>query len=447
MSMYTQPWARVNTFRFLTRHYDPRTGEAVFGYSFDAGAPLFERLVFPHSPWPSDASRQVAFDRALSLLHLVMGVSYYKACVPARMDTGDLHLDEHLAGFMETLYIKGLAEFAYTNGIELESRVNFPVSTPVSIEPASLGLPERALVAMGGGKDSLVSLEILREAGVEVQPVCVGQSRLIADTVKAARLPLIQIARNLSPSLAEMNQAGALNGHVPVTAINSAILVCAAILYGYRYVVFSNESSAEEATLNDANGKPVNHQFSKSLEFESAFRDVVKCRVSPDIEYFSLLRPLKELAIAKRFSELQQYFDTFSSCNRNFHSAGPEISGRWCGSCPKCRFTTLALAPFVSPDTLAKIMGADLLDQPEQEDGFRALCRLRVEKPFECVGTVDESRAAMLALADLPGWRDKSVVRALQPELSGLKVPALHDLLSSRGPHCIPDAGILNALG
>ena len=107
-------------------------------------------------------------------------------------------------------------------------------------------LPGRALVAMGGGKDSLVCLQMLRDAGVEVQPACVGGSVLIGDTVKAAGLPLIRIQRDLSPELTDMNAAGAWNGHIPVTAINSAILLCAGLLYGYRYIVFANESSANE---------------------------------------------------------------------------------------------------------------------------------------------------------------------------------------------------------
>lgn len=447
MSGNRKPWIAVETFRFLTHRYEPRTGEAAFGYSFDEGKPLFERLVFPYAPWPAEASRQMALDRALALLHLVMGVSYYKACVPTQMDPGDLQLDEELAGFMKTLYVEGLAEFAYKNEIELESRVNFPVNATALNEPVSLALPDRALVAMGGGKDSLVSLEVLRQSGIEVQPVCVGQSSLIADTAKISGLPLIQIERRLSPVLTEMNQAGALNGHVPVTAINSAILLCAAILYGYRWVVFSNESSAEEATLHDLSGKAVNHQYSKSLEFEAALRELIKRGISPDIEYFSLLRPLKELAIARRFSEIPQYFDTFSSCNRNFHGDGPRISGRWCGNCPKCRFTALVLAPFLAPQALIDFMGLDILDQTGQEAGFRALCRLGVEKPFECVGSVDESRAALLALAQLPLWQDKAIVKALQPELSRLAVPSLDSLLAERGPHCIPKQELIHALG
>jgi len=434
----------VACFRFLTHSYDPQTGEAVLAYSFDDGEPLFERIRFPYLPWPSEPSRQAAFDRALGLLHLVAGVSYYKACVPGTMDAGDHQIDSGLAGFLTELYVQGLAEFAYTNAVDLAPRVNFKVNTGDVPEPLELDLPERALVAMGGGKDSLVSLEMLRKGGIELQPICVGQSGLIAETAKTAGLPLIQVERELSPALALMNEAGALNGHVPVTAINSAILLCASILYGYRWIVFSNESSADEATLLDEQGQRVNHQYSKSFEFEKGFRQAVCSQVSSGIDYFSLLRPLKELEIAQRFSHLEHYHHAFSSCNRNFHRDGPRISGRWCGDCPKCRFTTLALAPFMEPSKLVSFMGFNLLDEAGQEDGYRALCRLGVEKPFECVGSVDESRAAMRRLAGMAAWKDHAVVISVAGDLDALDIPEFEALLAARGEHRIPGRVLQN---
>jgi hypothetical protein len=151
-----------------------------------------------------------------------------------------------------------------------------------------------------------------------------------------------------------------------------------------------------------------------------------------------MLRPFSDLAIAQRFSAMRQYHGVFSSCNRNFHLDGARIEGRWCGACPKCRFTTLMLAPWLAPPEVAAILGADLLDDPGQENGFRALCRLGVDKPFECVGSVDESRAAMKALAALPGWREKHVVRTLAAELRDLELPDLQALLEARGAHSIP---------
>ena len=446
--VYADPRS-ARCFVFTRCGYDPAKGEARLGYRFDDGPELVERIDFPHAPWPPEASRQAAFGRALELLHTMAGVSYYKAGA-----SPDLRFDVEseaagLGEFLRDLYLHGLGEFAHVNGLDLADRLNFPASasrTPDSGRPVPLVLPDRALVAMGGGKDSLVGLDLLRRADVEVMPVCVGDSDLIRDTVKAAGLPLLQIRRTLAPELAEMNRAGAWNGHVPVTAINSAILLCAAILYGFRFVVFSNERSADEATLVDGRGVAINHQYSKSSAFEQAFRALIGAEVSPDIEYFSILRPFSELGVLQRFSRLQKFHGVFSSCNRNFHLGGPRIQGRWCGDCPKCRFAALGLALFLEPADVAAIQGADLLDQAEQEDGFRALCRLGREKPFECVGEAGESRAAMAALGLRGAWARHAVVRTLQPELETVHAPTLDELLTPSKRHDIP-VGLARRLG
>lgn len=435
-------WRDAGVFRFLGFQYAPESGRAELAYGLGDGPPLVETVTFPYAPWPPEPSRQDALQRALRLLHYIAGVSYYKAAVPPRFESETGPISPPLASFLDELYLQGLAEFAYVNDLDLASRIDFGRlavdGSSTGAPPPELVLPGRALVAMGGGKDSLVALSLLQEQEIEVQPLCVGNSSLIEDTTHAAGLPLLRVERALAPQLGEMNRHGALNGHVPVTAINSAILLCAAILYGYRYVVFANERSADEATLSAAPQGAVNHQYSKSSAFEAALRTVVAEEVSPDIEYFSIIRPYSELDIARRFSNLTQFHAVFSSCNRNFHIEGSRTENRWCRDCPKCRFTALALAVFMAPDEVTAIQGADLLDGAGQLDGFRALCRLGRDKPFECVGEAGECRAAFSALATDPKWRDHAVVRALAPELEQVEVPVLEDLLRPSSHHFIP---------
>ena len=437
-------------FVFTGSSYDRESGLAQLGYRFDDGPELVERIRFPQAPRPSGAPHRAAFERALQLLHGIAGVSYYKAGFAPRLrfDAADADLHE----FLTEVYVRGLAEFGHVNSLDVAGQVRFarPAAGAAAAGQASDGgpltLPPRALVALGGGKDSLVALQLLREAGVEVQPFCVGRSELIAGTARAAGLPLLRIERELAPELAAMNRAGAWNGHVPVTAINSAIGVCAALLYGCRYVVFANERSADEATLTTAAGQEVNHQYSKSSLFEAALRRQLARRIGPDLEYFSVLRPFSELAVIERFSRLPQFHDVFSSCNRNFHLDGPRVAGRWCRDCPKCRFAALGLAVFLPPPAVAAILGGDVLDDPSQEAGYRALCALGRDKPFECVGEAGESRAALAALARDEAWRQHAVVRALAPELAGLEVPDMRDLLLPSARHFVP-AAIAHALG
>ena len=425
-------------FRFLDCAYDPETGVVSLSYAFDDGPELVERITFPHAPWPPEASRQAAFGRALGILHLIAGVSYYKAGLSPRIEVGDASALDGLTDFLNELYLKGLAELAHVNGLDLRGRIRFPSNGGNAGGTRPLILPERALVAMGGGKDSLVGLDLVRTSAIAAMPVCVGESVLIGETVRAAGLPLIRIGRTLAPEIAEMNRQGAWNGHIPVTAINSAILLCAAILYGFRYIVFSNERSADEATLLNDEGAEINHQYSKGSEFERAFRRIIQSCVSPDLEYFSILRPFSELEIVRRFAGMKKFHGVYSSCNRNFHLDGPRTGGRWCLECPKCRFAALSLALFLSPDEIRAIQGGDLLDDPMQEDGFRELCALGRDKPFECVGEAGESRAAMQALTGRKEWRDHAVVRALGPELERVQSPRLEDLLKPSDRHDIP---------
>lgn len=227
---------------------------------------------------------------------------------------------------------------------------------------------------------------------------------------------MLNIARSISPLLFDYNRAGAFNGHIPVTAINSAILVVAAILYGHDAIAFSNERSASSATL-EYDGVPINHQWSKGWEFERSFADLVRTRVAADLHYYSLLRPLSELAVASRFARSNRYDDVFSSCNRNFRILGPKPSDRWCGQCPKCHFVFLALAPFMPKPRLLGIFGRNLLDDPAQVGGFDALIEYRDHKPFECVGEGRESRAAMAELASRAEWREDAIIERFAHEI------------------------------
>ena len=264
-----------------------------------------------------------------------------------------------------------------------------------------------------------------------------GDAAPIDACIARAGLPFIRVRRRLDPALLALNRAGALNGHVPVTGILSAITLAAAMLHGCDTVVMSNEHSASAPNLV-VDGAPVNHQYSKSLEFEADLAGYLATRVSADIGYFSLLRPLSEIEIARRFARQRQYFDVFRSCNAAYRQAAAERAQHWCGDCPKCRFVFLALAPFVAKAELTAIFGADLLDDDRQAQGFAELCGLAEHKPFECVGEIEESAAAMAHLAGQAEWRDDAVVRRLGMALGAPDPTPLAALLDIRHPHRVP---------
>ena len=428
----------AKSFRFVRREYSQ--GEVRLVYAFDEGPELIERIGFPDAPG-LPVGRQAALDAALDLLHLISGVSYYKAGVPDQICVESASLDETTAHFLDTLYLHGLGEFGYQNKIDLRGKIRFPVESSQQGGPQqSIGLPRSTMVPIGGGKDSLVSVEILKRAGEGVTAVWIGNSALIESCAKRSGLPMLNISRAISPVLFDYNRAGALNGHIPVTAINSAILVVAAILYGHDAIAFSNERSASSATL-EYDGVPINHQWSKGWEFERGFRDLIHARVAADLNYYSLLRPLSELAVASRFARNNAYDDVFSSCNRNFRILGPKPSDRWCGQCPKCHFVFLALAPFMPKPRLLGIFGRNLLDDPAQTAGFDALIEYQDHKPFECVGEGRESRAAMTELSRRAEWREDAIVERfaheILPQLDAAEL-SIDSLLEIQGEQHIP---------
>jgi len=400
----------IKAFRFVRCELDPQTGVARLVYAFDDGPELVETITIPGAPFILDAARAGAVQRALQLLHLITGVSYYKAAVPEEIRIESYAIDAETAELLESVYVNGLGEFAYRNGLNLHGKIRFPHAADAHASAPALGLREHALVAIGGGKDSLVSIEALRALGVDQTVTWIGGSQLIKACAERTGLPTLNLGRALAPQLFDYNREGAWNGHIPVTAVNSAILVLAALLHGVDQVVFSNERSASYGSLIEGTGE-VNHQWSKGWAFESAFGDYVEKHVAADLHYYSLLRPLSELAVARQFTRTDRYDAHFSSCNRNFHILGERPANRWCGVCPKCHFVFLALAPFMSKPRLVGIFGRNLLDDEAQTAGYDALLEFEDHKPFECVGEGKESRAAMAALAARPEWREDALVK------------------------------------
>ncbi|MGZ4603277.1 MAG: hypothetical protein ACXV0U_06720 [Kineosporiaceae bacterium] len=377
---------------------------------------LAETFALAPGDRPLPGPRVAALQRVARLLWLAAGVSYYKTAAPRTVVVPTLRPAER--GWLEALYREGLGEFAHENGIDLSVRPRFdePDASDAAPPPlAGVDLPRRALVAVGGGKDSCVSLEVLRGAGEDVLAFSVGGHRAARECAHAAGVDLVVARRVLDPALGALNDSGALDGHVPVTAIVSLVAVAQAVVTGADEVVFSNERSANAPSFW-AHGLPVNHQYSKGLAAERRLRAALAEAV-PELTYYSLLRPLSELRIAAVFARLEPYLPVFTSCNAAFRLDEGRRVERWCGHCPKCRFVFLALAPFLPRQRLVGIFGVDLLANDAQLHGYRELLGLAGTKPFECVGEIEESQVA-LALVGVRGqWDDAGLVRRLLGEL------------------------------
>jgi hypothetical protein len=401
-------------FRVVDRSFDLDSRTLSLRYALDSRHEFIETIAF-ETPTPTRlANIPPGMERAMLHLHIAAGTSYYKTAAPPVVSVERETLSSTELEFHQHLYDEGLREFAVTNGLPVPRPVvvrSVDAGSDLSTEVAPPDRFERAggiLVPIGGGKDSMVLIEALKE----LRPLlfAVNPHRRAIELAEQAGLDLVVVRRRLSPHLTQLNRSGALNGHVPITAIISLIGVVGSFLYGYDRIVMAVERSASEETVI-VDGVPVNHQYSKSLEFELLLRSLIAGSIDPGLEYGSGLRPYSELAIARAFAKLTKYHPTFCSCNRIFRQYAGTDDG-WCGECPKCRFVGLMLAPFLKPEALTSIIGRDMFGDPDQISGFKALMSDE-SKPFECVGERRESAAAFAILSEQPDWKDAAVVKAL----------------------------------
>lgn len=407
-------------FLFASYVCDLPRGTITFRYELTHGGKqydLTESLVFlpPSSSLPEE--RRFLIDRIARQLHLALGMSYWKLFCPREI-TVSYPLSMTESRFFETLYTKGLGEFFYRNTIDFRGLVRFPSDGQTSKDLAlGVNLSNRSLVLSGAGKDSIVTGELLRKHGDEFELFTLNPTPIHEEVARIMGVRLIQMRRIIDPLLFELNKTqGAFNGHVPVTSIFMFSGMLAAALYDFRYVIASNEESANYGNVEYL-GAEMNHQWSKSLEFETILASHTLNHVSPDMKIFSLLRPFTELEIARIFSQYPQYFHAFTSCNANFKITGNPRRGQWCGKCPKCAFVFLLLSSLVSKETVTDIFQQNLLDDPSLIPTYRELLGIEGFKPFECVGTPQESVAAFLAIQKRPEWARDAVVEALKIKL------------------------------
>jgi UDP-N-acetyl-alpha-D-muramoyl-L-alanyl-L-glutamate epimerase len=432
----------ISAFRIVGREFDPASRTVVLRYALDDAIAFTETITFETVP-SEEVQPGPGFERALLHLHIAAGTSYYKTAAPGTVVIEGDTLTESERAFHHLLYDDGLREFAVTNGLPVPRPVilRSEERSPTSPPPAP-GRRGGVLVPVGGGKDSMVVVEALRDR----RPLlfAVNPHPLVRELADQSGLDLLTVRRRLDPELAALNRQGALNGHVPITAILSLVSVVGSFLYGYDTIAMAIEHSASEET-RIVGGAPVNHQYSKSAVFEQRLVELVRTTIDPSLVYGSVLRPYSELAIARAFAGLTRFHSTFCSCNSVFRqSAG--VDDGWCGHCPKCRFVGLMLAPFVDRSALTSIIGRDMFDDPAQTDGFAALMS-DSDKPFECVGERRESATALRILADDPQWRDSPVVRALADRARALVGDeSVTELLTPRCELAFPDPEIAAAV-
>jgi UDP-N-acetyl-alpha-D-muramoyl-L-alanyl-L-glutamate epimerase len=301
------------------------------------------------------------------------------------------NLDEIQKEWFLNIYYNGLGEFRYINNIEIEKQDLFNIiCTKYNLSKYNFRnnyVNDGNLIPVGGGKDSITTIELLKEfdnSYVILNPR--GATISTINTIEKGFDNNTNIYRIIDSRLIELNK-DFLNGHIPFSAMLAFLTYFLAFISSKKYVVLSNESSASEPNIPGTN---INHQYSKSLEFENDFRDYVKKYLPLDIEYFSFLRPINELQIVKIFSKMKDYHKIFKSCNVG---SKKDI---WCCNCPKCLFVYIMLNLYLSQKEMIEIFGENLLNKKEMLQTFLELCGKSDNKPFECVGTFDDVNYAVV---------------------------------------------------
>ena len=327
-------------------------------------------------------------------LGLVEMLSYWKAACSPKIVVRAGHLDSEQIKWWEDLLLHGMGEFFFVN------QINYKQPDFVQIKPEDYqerpwpkyinDAPDhRNLVLTSGGKDTALTLQILQESSQTFNCLMLNPAQAALDLASAANCqnPII-IRRTIDPTLLRLNGIGYLNGHTPFSAYLAFLGVACAILFNYSRVIVSNERSSDECNVQYL-GSEVNHQYSKTFRFEKRFQEYVENYLASNTYYFSLLRPLYELQIAKLLADYPKYLTLFKSCNRN------QRQNSWCGRCPKCISVFILLYPFVQEEGIIQIFGEDLFKNEKSIPIIKELTGFTGHKPFECVGTAEETLAAL----------------------------------------------------
>lgn len=323
---------------------------------------------------------------------LVELLSYWKVTCSPNLVIKCGFLNKEQIDWFKKLYFYGLGEFFYTNNIQV-SQDNFVNITCLGkkIEFSNKYSGIGNIIPIGGGKDSIVSMELLRDFYDENDCFILNPKQVQISCAEIGGYKDKTIIVNktyIDKKILELNKQGYLNGHTPFSSLLAYIAYLCAYLSQKKYIILSNESSSNESNIN---GQKINHQYSKSFEFERDFNNYTKKYFNIDIKYFSLLRPLNELQIAKTLSALEDYHTIFKSCNVG--SKGEKW--KWCCKCPKCLFVYIMLSPFLYKDKLLNIFGDNMFENQANLDTLIDLAGYGKNKPFECVGTFEEVRYAL----------------------------------------------------
>ena len=390
---YLQLKEQFPFFKFEKQEYSLGTDGLCIRFTFNLADQhkFYPSLFIPRKPcFLPDEKIAGRLPNIIFNIGMIELISYWKAACPPKLIIEPFALFPEQAEWWKNLYFHGLGEFFYLNSIPAspDTFLDIEVASEVNLSRQNYSLDDSLLIPVGGGKDSAVTLGLLGGSAGSL-PLILNPRKACLDSVKAGGFDendFFEIHRGIDPTLLKLNSQGFLNGHTPFSALLGFLTVLASAITGKKNIALSNESSANEPTIP---GTAINHQYSKSFDFETGFRHYINTWIHPEINYFSFLRPLHELQIARIFSGFTEYHGAFRSCN-----VGSKTDS-WCCSCPKCLFTYIIFSPFLKDVQLHKIFGKNLFEDNKLLPYLDQLTGIADEKPFDCIGTLEEVNLAL----------------------------------------------------
>ena len=324
--------------------------------------------------------REAAF--SLGLIELV---SYWKlTCSPlVIIECGAL--DSEQTAWWKKLYFNGLSAFFSNNHIDADPETFMDLRS--AGDPITGHVDQRRfcgnLIPVGGGKGSAVCLDLLSGMKDNNHAFVINHVMSAVRSAQAAGYSgekLIIAERSIDSRMLEFNKAGFLNGPTPYSALSAFAASLTAAIYGIQNICMSNVSAETQ--------REQRFRYSESYEFEQEFKHYMDTCISPEIHYFSLLRPLDSLQITGLFSVLEQYHPVFISCPSG------RKEERWCGHCATCLYECVLLSAFLSDEKLCEIFGTDILNDEGMTGLFLILTEPADDKPAEFIGTEAEMNTA-----------------------------------------------------
>lgn len=364
----------------------------------------------------------------LGRLGLMEALSYWKAFLSPILRIEAFPFVYGEIEWWQRFLALSMAEFCYRNNVPLLTPEMLDLQGMVTSQTLAQGDentdPGRVLTMFSGGKDSLVAALLAAQAGLTqdfffYNPAPVQYESHLKNL--GGQGTVLTLDRKILPALLELNRLGAPNGHTPYSAYLGLSAVILAISHGIGLVCAGNTRSDDDPNLRDQ-GLDVNHQWTKSLDFELELNRLLSILGISEVQYFSILRPFYELQVIKVMLNNSSALSHIQSCNR--------VRRGYCLRCAKCAWIGLALSVSVSNDEARLLMNGDVFGHDQAESLFRSMAGLEGTKPFECTGSEVEVRACLkeLVMDGLPKW-----LETLQRHPIILTAPSTSHLLSRVG--------------